>query len=191
VDSWCCKSPLGLLLYAFRAAVFEPAFVFQGTEEPLHEKRKRLKKWRMASIQTTRTALRQKLILSAKYIYKDRMWPDGRRHQIDISGFCYSSHWLPGFHSNASLSKWKQKNCMDFLKFITYSTGDFAGRSFCKSVRTLHFPVALLKTYTVTAITWYTIRSFVIIGKLEVILFWTFNANYTNLKGKCWEDYTA
>lgn len=115
MDSWCCKSPLGLLLYAFRAAVFEPAFVLQGKEEPLHEKRKRLKKWRMANIQTTRTALRQKLTLSAKYIYKDRMWPDGRRHQIGISGCCYSSHWLPGFHSNISFSKWKQKNCRDFL----------------------------------------------------------------------------
>jgi hypothetical protein len=72
----------------------------------------------MANFQTTRTALRQKLILSAKYVYRDRMWPDGRRHQIGISGFCYSSHWLPVFHSNASFSKWKQRNCMDFLNWL-------------------------------------------------------------------------
>ena len=57
------------------------------------------------------------------------------------------------------------KKLYGFFKVITYSTSDFDGRSFCKSVRTLQFPVTLLVSYTVTAVTRFMIRSYVIIGK--------------------------
>ena len=77
-----------------------------------------------------------------------------------------------------------------FLWLITYSASDLAGRSFCKSVRTLQFTVALLKTHTVTAIMWYTVRSFVKIGTVKDVLPWTFNTNDRTYAIAKWKENT-